>query len=62
MLSSAEHEILNAHKYENIKKFSFFSVSDKPRMVVFLLIIVKMPTIGGILTFMSKEKIHAQLS
>ena len=24
MLNSAEHEILNAHKYKNIKKFSFF--------------------------------------
>ena len=23
MLNSAQHEILNAHKYENIKKFSF---------------------------------------
>ena len=26
MLNSAEHEILNAHKYKNIKKFSFFSM------------------------------------
>ena len=24
MLNSIEHEILNAHKYKNIKKFSFF--------------------------------------
>ena len=24
MLNSAEHETLNAHKHENIKKFSFF--------------------------------------
>ena len=24
MLSSVEHEILNAHKYKNINKFSFF--------------------------------------
>ena len=24
MLNSAEREILNAHKYKNIKKFSFF--------------------------------------
>ena len=24
MLNSVEHEILNAHKYKNIKKFSFF--------------------------------------
>ena len=25
MLYSAEHGILNAHKYKNIKKFSFFA-------------------------------------
>ena len=24
LLNSVEHEILNAHKYKNIKKFSFF--------------------------------------
>ena len=24
MLHSVEHEILNAHKYKNIKKFGFF--------------------------------------
>ena len=24
VLNSVEHEILNAHKYKNIKKFSFF--------------------------------------
>ena len=24
MLNSAEHEVLNAHKYKNIKKFGFF--------------------------------------
>ena len=38
MLNSAEHEILDAHKYKNIKKFSIFSSSDKPRMPFFLLI------------------------
>ena len=52
----AEHEILNAHKYKTIKKFSFFSGSDKFRMLFFLLINVKMPTIVGILTFMSRKK------
>ena len=32
MLNSAEHEILNAHKYENIKKFSTFQAQlIKPR-------------------------------
>ena len=43
-LNSAEHEILNAIEYKNIKKFSFFSGSDKHRMLFFLLINVKMPT------------------
>ena len=36
--------------------------SDKPRTQFFLLINVKMPTIVGILTFMSRKKFHAQLS
>ena len=48
-------KFLNAHKYKNIKKFSFFSGSDKPRMLFFLFINVKMPTIVGILTFMSRK-------
>ena len=33
MLSSAEHEFLNDHKDKNVKKFGFFSGSDKPRML-----------------------------
>ena len=55
MLKSVEHELLNAHKSKNIKKFSFFSDSDKPKMLFFLLTNVKMPTIVGILTFMSRK-------
>ena len=35
VLNSIEHEILNAHKYKNIKKFGFFLGSDKPRMLFF---------------------------
>ena len=62
MLNSVGHKILNAQKYINIKKFSFFFSSDKPRMLLFPLINVKMPTIVGILTFYEQEKIHAQLS
>ena len=42
MLNSAEHEVSNAHKYKNIKKFSCFSDSGKPRMLFFLFINVKM--------------------
>ena len=49
MLNSVEHEILNTHKYENN------SGSDKLGMLFFLLINVKMPTIVGILTFMSRK-------
>ena len=55
MLNSVEHEILNVHKYKNIKQFSSFLGSDKPRMLFFPLINVKMSTIVGILTFMSRK-------
>ena len=55
MLNSIEHEILNAHKYKNINKIRLFLGSDKPRMLFFPLINVKMPTIVGILTLMSKK-------
>ena len=57
MLNSVQHEILNAHKYKNIKKFGGWGGgglgSVKPRMVFFPLIHVKMPTTVGILTYMS---------
>ena len=46
------HEILNAHVYKIIKKFAFLG-SDKPKMLFFPLINVKMPTIAGIFTFIS---------
>ena len=55
MLNSAEHEILNAQKYKTIKTLSFFSGSDKPTMLFFPPINVKMPTIVGILTFTSRK-------
>ena len=42
MLNSAEHEISNARKYQNTKKFSIFSGSGKPRMLFFLLINVEL--------------------
>ena len=42
---------------------STFSGSEKPRMLFFLLINVKMPTIVGIFTFMSRENFSsAELS
>ena len=34
MLNSAEHEILNAHKYKNVKKINILG-SGKPRMLIF---------------------------
>ena len=61
MLSSDEHENLNAYKYENIKNFFFIFQAQISLECYFLLINVKMPTIVGILIFMSR-KIHAQLS
>ena len=63
MFKSAEHEILNVHKYKNIMKFSFFRLSNKPLMQFFLLINVKMPSTAGILIFMSrKTSCSAELS
>ena len=72
-LNLVELEILNAHKYKKYQEIQHLSGSEKPRMLFFLLINVKMPTIVGILTFMSRkncwhfniyeqEKFHAQLS
>ena len=55
MLNSVQHEILNAHKYKNIKIFSFLG-SDKLRMLFSRLINIKIPTIFGILTFISRKK------
>ena len=43
MLNSVEHENLNAHKYKNIKKCGSFLGSDKPRILFYPLIHVKMP-------------------
>ena len=54
LLNSAEHKILNAHKYKKIiKKNKHFPGSDKPRMLLFLHINFKRQAIVGILTFMS---------
>ena len=38
MLNSPEHEILNAHRYNSVKKIQHFSRSDKLRMLLFMLI------------------------
>ena len=55
VLNSTEHEILNAHKYKKYQEIRLILDSDKPGMLFFQLINVKMPTIVGILTFMSRK-------
>ena len=58
MLNSVEYEIVNVHKYENIKKFGIFSGSGKLRNLFFLLINVNCWHFN-IYEFV---KFHAQLS
>ena len=55
MLISAKYEILNAHKYKNIKTFSFFSGSDKPKVLFYMPINFKMPIVVGRKNFMLGE-------
>ena len=58
MFNSAEHEILNAHKYKKYQEIQHFSGSDKPRMLFFLLINVEIQHFS----IYEQEKFHAQLS
>ena len=46
MLNSAEHEIVNDHKYKNLKEFSI-PHAQKSCNAIFLLINIEMPTIVG---------------
>ena len=55
MLNSGEHEILNAHKYKKSLEIRLFLGTYKLIMLFFLFINVKMPTIVGILIFMSRK-------
>ena len=55
ILNSVEHEILNAYKYENMKQFIIFQAQISLECYFLLLINVKMPTIVGIVTFMSRK-------
>ena len=61
VLNSTEYEISSPHKKYTAEKKEFlaFKLSG---IVLIMLINVKMPTIVGILTFMSKKKFHVQLS
>ena len=56
MLNSIEPKILIAHKCEHIKKLSIFQAQTSLECYI-LFTNVKMPTIVGILTFMSRKKI-----
>ena len=55
MLNTVEHEILDDHKYKNIKKFGFVQAQISIEYYFFPLIIVKMLT-------NVQENVHAQLS
>ena len=54
MLNSTEHEISNAHKKLSDEKIMIFLALNPSHVVLVLLINVKMPTIVGVLTFMSR--------
>ena len=56
ILNSAEHKISNAHNYKYNKKFSFIRAQISLECYLFFLLInVKMLTIVGILTLMSRQ-------
>ena len=55
MLNSIEHKILIARKYENIKKFSIFQAQISLESYFSCAEMLKMPTVVGILTFMSRK-------
>ena len=54
MLKSTEHEIVTAHKTKNAANYRFFLTFILSDDVFIMLINVIMPTIVGILTFMSR--------
>ena len=54
MFNETEHEILTIHKTEIVKNIDFFPALTHVNVVFILLINVKMPTIVGILTFISR--------
>ena len=62
VLNSVENEISNAHRYKKYQEIRLFLGSDKPRMLFFPLINVKMPNIVGILTFMNRKSFSVELS
>ena len=63
MLNSVENEILNAHKYKKYQEIRLFQaeISLKCYFPPPPLINIKMPTIVGILTFMSRNNFMLSL-
>ena len=57
ILNSAEHEILNGHRYESIRKFSIFSGSETPKMLFFF--IPEMLKCIQMLFFLSQKCLNA---
>ena len=57
MLNLAEHEILNAHQYKNVVKFSMFQAQMILECYLFLLIHVEMPRIVGYSTILSWKNV-----
>ena len=55
MLNSAENEICPAYKIFNMNNLNWFSCKAELSMKFFLLINIKMPTIVGILIFISRK-------
>ena len=53
MLNVAKHEILKTHWKKNTKKFSSFQAQISLECCFYLLINVKLPTIVGMLSFLS---------
>ena len=54
MLNDTEDEILTIHKTEIVKNIDFLPALTHVNVAFILLINVKMPTIVGILTFISR--------
>ena len=55
VLNSVEHEISNAHKYKNIKKFGLFKAQLSLECYFSCSYMLKCQQFVGILTFMSGE-------
>ena len=62
MLNSTQHEIPTAHNNKNAEKYIYLFAFKLSDVVFIMLIKVKVPTIVGILTFMSRIIFPDQLS